>query len=57
MLESRKSTLLSVLDSGAEIVRVDEAMEFQEEGVSPLVAQLETLVGELNEMGDSIRRY
>jgi hypothetical protein len=52
MLESRKSTLLSVLDSGAEIVRVAEAMEFQEEDVSALEAQLETLVGELKEMGD-----
>jgi hypothetical protein len=51
-LESRKSTLLSVLDSGDEVVRVAE-----EEDVSPLVAQLDTLVGELNEMGDGTRRH
>jgi chromosome segregation ATPase len=51
MAESRKATLVSVLDTGAQISRIALALAFQEEDQTSLEQQLEIINTELEEMG------
>jgi hypothetical protein len=52
MLESRKTTLLAVIDTGAQISRIAEAIAFQEEDQAALESQLALINTELEEMGE-----
>jgi hypothetical protein len=51
MLESRKATLLSVLETGAQISRIAQGLGFQEENQAALEQQLQSINAELEEMG------
>jgi hypothetical protein len=52
LLESRRATLQSVLDCGAEISRIAEGMTIADEDVSQLEAQLANINTELQEFGE-----
>jgi hypothetical protein len=51
MLESRKATLLAVLDTGAQISRIPQGLVFKEANQTALEQQLQSMNAELEEMG------
>jgi chromosome segregation ATPase len=51
MVESRKTTLLTVLDTGEEISRIAQRLAFHEEEQTALEQQLQLINNELEEIG------